>query len=140
MIAAAQKIRNCGLFLSVTILLGIGGKNLSLEHARHTGSVVTEMSPNQIAALSVIPLPNTALFELIQNGKFTLPDKTELLMELKTIIEHIKLDRVQFYANHASNYLPLAGRLQKDKETLLSRIDSAITGATQLVPEHLRFL
>lgn len=140
MIAAAQKIRNCGLFLSVTILLGIGGKKHSQDHARQTGLVVTEMAPNQIAALSVIPLPNTALFELIENGKFTLPEKTELLAELKTFIEHINLDRVQFYANHASNYLPLAGRLQKDKETLLSRIDSAMTGKIHLVPEHLRFL
>jgi len=140
MIAAAQKIKNCGLFLSVTILLGIGGKNLSQEHARHTGDVVTKMTPNQIAALSVMPLPNTVLFELMQEGKFTLPDKIELLTELKTIIERIKLDRVQFYANHASNYLPLSGRLQKDKETLLSRIDSALSGTTQLVPDYLRSL
>lgn len=140
MIAAAQKIKACRLFLCVTILLGIGGKELSQEHARHTGDVVTTMSPNQIAALSVMPLPNTVLFELIQEGKFSLPTKKELLAELKTIIEHIKLDRVQFYANHASNYLPLSGRLQKDKETLLSRIDSAIAGTTQLIPEYLRAL
>jgi len=140
MIAAAQKIRECGLFLYVTILLGIGGKNLSQEHARSTGDVVTKMAPNQIAALSVMPLPNTELFDLIQEGKFTLPDKKELLKELKTIIKHITLDRVQFYANHASNYLPLSGRLQKDKETLLSRIDSAIAGTTHLVPEYLRSL
>ncbi len=140
MVAAAQKIKDCRLFLSVTILLGIGGKNLSQEHAISTGDVVSKMSPNQIAALSVMPLPNTELFEVIQEGKFTLPDKRELLQELRTIIEHIKLDRVQFYANHASNYLPLSGRLQKDKETLLSRIDNAIAGTTKLVPEHLRSL
>ena len=140
MIAASQKVKDCGLFLSVTLLLGIGGQNLSQEHARHTGDIVTRMSPNQIAALSVIPLPGTELFEMIQKGKFILPEKEELLKELKTIIEHIKLDRVQFYANHASNYLPLSGRLQKDKETLLSRIDSAIAGKTSLVPEHLRSL
>jgi len=140
MIAAAKKINECKLFLSVTILLGIGGKNLSLEHARHTGDVLTQMSPKQIAALSVIPIPNTVLFNHIQNREFTLPDKRELMIELKTIIEHIKLARVQFYANHASNYLPLSGRLQKDKETLLSRIDSAIAGTIQFVPEHLRSL
>jgi radical SAM superfamily enzyme YgiQ (UPF0313 family) len=140
MIDAAQKIRECGLYLSVTILLGIGGKKLSQEHARQTGDVLTRMAPNQIAALSVMPLPNTLLFELIQKGKFTLPDKTELLAELKTIIKHIRLDRVQFHSNHASNYLPLSGRLQKDTETLLSRIDSAMAGTTELVPEYLRSL
>lgn len=140
MIAAAQKIKNSGLFLSVTILLGIGGKKYSQEHARNTGDVISRMSPNQVAALSLMPLSNTSLYQLIKKGEFVLPDKIELLQELKTIIEHITLDRVQFYANHASNYLPLSGRLQKDKETLLSRIESAIIGTTDLVPEYLRSL
>ncbi len=140
MTAAAQKINSCGLFLSVTLLLGIAGIELSDEHARATAKVVSAMSPRQIAALTVIPVPGTKLFKQIEEGTFELPQTHTLLEELKTIIECISLDRVQFYANHASNYLHLAGRLQKDKESMLATINQALAGEISLIDESWRTL
>jgi radical SAM superfamily enzyme YgiQ (UPF0313 family) len=140
MIEAADKIRQCGLFFSVTALLGVAGVELSQEHAIATGQVLTRMSPNQIAPLSVIPLPGTRFFDEIATGKRMLPDAYALLQELKTIIQFIELDHVQFHANHASNYLHVAGRLQKDKKKILARIEAALNGAIPLVPEEWRAL
>jgi hypothetical protein len=98
------------------------------------------MNPRQIGALTVMPIPGTALYQMIESHDFALPDKKSILTELKTLIEHITLEQVQFHANHASNYLPLSGRLQKDKKKLLSLLDQSIKGEVDLVPEHLRFL
>ncbi len=140
MIEAAQKINTSGLFLSVTILLGIAGDELSYEHARATGEVLSQMKPRQISALTFIPVPGTKLYTQVENGNFILPQTKAILEELRTIIEFISLDRVQFYANHASNFLHLSGRLQKDKEKFITTINQGLAGSIALVDDEWRML
>lgn len=140
MIEAGRKVREAGLFLSVTVLLGIGGIVYSKAHAESSGRVLTAMAPNQIAALTLMLLENTPLARDAANGIFQMPDQKQLLVELKTMLQHIHLDKVQFQANHASNYLPINARLARDKENIIGMIDKAIAGETSMVPEHLRAL
>ncbi len=140
MAEAAQRVGEAGIFLSVTVLLGIGGLDLSLQHAEATGQVLSAMAPRQIAALTLIPLANTPLYEDMQNGRFNLPDAQGILEELKVLVQAITLDRVQFHANHASNYLPISGRLQKDKGEIVAAIHLALAGGLLLVPEERRAL
>ena len=140
MVDAALKVKTCGLFLSVTVLLGLAGNQLSQQHAAATGEVLTQMAPNQIAALTLMPLPQTKLYDDMVNGDFTLPDSVTILQELRVLVQHITLDRVQFFANHASNYLHLSGRLLRDKEKFLKRIDDALCGDIPLIQENWRAL
>lgn len=140
MVTAAQRARAAGLFLSATVLLGIGGRARSQEHAFHTGRVLTAMAPNQIAALTLILLPGTVLAAEQAQGRFEMPQPRELLLELKTMIEELELQRGQFQANHASNYLPLNARLPRDKALLLATIAQALEGRLPLTPEGLRRL
>ncbi len=140
MIAAACKVREAGVFLSVTVLLGIGGAEASAQHAIATGKVLSQMAPNQIAALTVMPIPGTTLHDDIIHGRFHLPEKFGLLRELKIMLQHIELDTVQFQANHASNFLPLDCRLSRDKAATLARIDLALAGEVPLMPEYMRGL
>jgi radical SAM superfamily enzyme YgiQ (UPF0313 family) len=140
MVEAAQKVAALGFFLSVTVLVGIGGIDRSLLHAEATGQILSLMAPRQIAALTLIPLPNTPLFIKWQRGEFQLPSPQGMLHELKVMVQTINLDKVQFHANHASNYLPLAGRLQKDTNMILHAIDLALAGESHLVPENMRSL
>lgn len=140
MIRAGQRARAAGIFLSVTVLLGIAGPELSLTHAAATGRVLTAMAPRQIAALTLMLLPNTLLFKKEQTGEFLLPDRNQLLCELEELVKNISLDRVQFQANHASNYLPISGRLQRDREAILTTIDAARAGKVAVIPEHMRAL
>ena len=129
-----------GLFLSVTVLLGIGGRDDSAAHAEATGRVLTAMAPRQIAALTLMLLDNTELYQEALASRFRMPDQQGLLLELRTLLGAIDLDRAQFHANHASNYLPLEGRLPRDRERLLATIDQALRGTIRLKPEHLRAL
>jgi len=140
MIQAGRKVRYAGLFLSVTALLGIGGESGSIAHAVATGKVLTAMTPNQIGVLTLMLLPNTSLYQDQKAGRFVLPDETMLLKELRTMVQNIELDRVQFQANHASNYLPINARLRKDKQMVLAYIDKALAGNVNLVPEQFRAL
>ncbi len=140
MLAAALQVKASGIFLSVTVLLGLAGVDNSLRHAQATGHVLTEMAPNQIAALMFMPLPGTPLGDQVLAGRFQLPDSHGLLSELHELLNHLHCDRVQFMANHASNYLPLTGRLGRDKEQMLQLIDQALRGRINLRAEFMRGL
>ncbi len=140
MIREAKKVNESGLFFSVTILLGLGGSELSEEHAKETARVLNAMRPKQIAALTLLPLPDTELGHQYSTGHFHLPDQRGILSELRILLTSLTVNRVMFHANHASNYLPIEGILQKDKQRLLAHVDTALAGAVSLVPEHLRAL
>jgi len=136
---AATIVLNAGLFLSVTVLLGLGGKELSREHAMATAALLNSMKPNQIAVLTLMVLENTELGAEIRRGCFQTLSSEEILHELYVLISQLTT-RSQFHANHASSYLPLAGRLPKDREKLLHQIVRGIEGDTPLVPEYWRTL
>jgi radical SAM superfamily enzyme YgiQ (UPF0313 family) len=140
MIAAAKAVKEAGLFLSVTALLGLGGKKLSLKHAFDTALTLNSMQPNQIAVLTLMILENTPLAQDIKDGHFKLLSPVEILQELHQFVLHLDGVRCQFHANHASSYLPLAGRLPKDRQLLLDQISMAIDGSISTTPEHRRAL
>lgn len=140
MIDAARRVREASIFLSVTVLLGLGGIERSLQHARESARVLSRMRPGQIAALCLMPLANTPLGKKVLSGEFQLPDSRGILIELRELLQNISCDRVQFMANHASNYLPLSGRLLRDRNTMLQTIEQALAGERSLVPEQFRAL
>lgn len=140
MILAGQKIRAAGIKLSVTVLLGIAGRQRSQIHAGETGRVLSAIDPEYVGALSLMLIPGTPLCNDYDAGKFELIEPTEMLRELRAMIAHTDLSRGQFHANHASNYLPIKARLPKDKESTLALIDAALEGKVKLKPEFLRAL
>ncbi len=140
MIREGRKVREAGIRLSVTVLLGLAGTERSQEHAKATGRVLSAIDPDYVGALSLMLLPGTPLCEDYEAGRFTLLDSMEMLAELRTMIEHTHLSRGLFMANHASNYLPIKARLPRDREATLQLIDSALKGEVPLRPEWYRGL
>ncbi|HQP49205.1 MAG TPA: radical SAM protein [Spirochaetota bacterium] len=142
-VETAQKIIEAGILLSQTVLLGIGGTEMSEIHAIDTGKLLGEMSPDYASALTVMLLPNTELYQDYREGKFQLPDKFGMLQELKLIVENMDVHRPCFFAsNHASNYLPIRAKFPEEKDKIVSLINSVIekknTGV--LRPEFMRAL
>lgn len=133
-------VREAGLFLSVTVLLGIAGRENSQAHARDTGRAISAMQPSQVGVLTLMLLPDTPLYEQTVRGEFTLPDRQELLNELYHLVANIEVEKLQLQTNHASNYLPISCRLPQDKEPVLESIRQALRGEIYLKPEHLRAL
>jgi radical SAM superfamily enzyme YgiQ (UPF0313 family) len=140
LILQGRRVKEAGMKLSVTVLLGIAGPARSLKHARATGELLSATDPDYVGALTVMVLSNTPLGEDQASGRFVLPGQRELLMELGEMITHTHLSGGLFFANHASNYLPLKARLPKDREQALGLIDEAIRGEIALKPEWLRGL
>jgi len=140
MIAVGRKARAAGIKLSVTVLLGIAGRDRSQTHARETGRVLTAIDADYVGALSLMLIPGTPLFEDRRAGRFTLIEPMEMLAELRTMIAHTDLSSGLFHANHASNYLPIRARMPRDKAATLRLIDLALEGQIGLKPEYLRAL
>lgn len=139
-VAGCRRARQAGLAVSVTVLLGLAGAEHSDRHARLTGEALSAMAPDQAAALSLMLIPGTPLAEQARLGRFVPLSATELLRELHTLLTHTELSRGLFFANHASNHLPLRLRLPRDKAAGLARIEAALAGEIPLRPETARRL
>ena len=139
-IEMGRKVKAAGIKLSVTVLLGIAGKEKSLQHAKATGELLSAMDPDFIGALTVMLIPGTPLYKEFTDGTFQLPDQRGLLVELREMIRHTNLTRGLFYSNHASNYLPVKARLPNGKQDALDLIDRALQGDVGLRPEWMRAL
>lgn len=140
MIAMGQKIRRAGIALSITVLLGIAGRERSQKHAMETGRVLSSIDPEYVGALSLMLVPGTPLHNEYEQGLFSLPDAEGMLREIAVMIEHTTLSGGYFHANHASNYLPIKARLPEDKKRTLALINDALQGRVSLKPEALRAL
>ncbi len=139
MVAAVRKGMAAGMKSSVIYLLGLGGRELWRESAVESAKAVSEMNPNYLSALTVTVIPGTPLAEALARGEYELPDPEELVLELKVFLEHTDVRATVFRSNHASNYVPLAGRLPRDRARLVAELDDAIRHH-RFKPEYLRGL
>lgn len=138
-VEAARRAKAAGLKLSVIALLGIAPERPE-EHARATARLVTEMDPEYFAALTVTVVPGTPLAKLRAKGRFEVPPIEGLLEELRLMVAEARPTDALFRTNHASNYLPLGGRLPRDRERICEVIDAALRGEIPLRPERTRGL
>jgi radical SAM superfamily enzyme YgiQ (UPF0313 family) len=135
-----KKVKEAGIKLSVTVLLGIAGKERSLIHAKATGKLLSAIDPDYVGALTLMIMPGTTLADDLSTGKFELPDNYGLLMELREMIASTTLSKGLFFSNHASNYLPVKIRYPEGKAQALELIDMALEGKVSLRPEWMRAL
>lgn len=141
-IASCQKIRNAGIPLSLTIILGMGGLENSEKHAKATAQVLNQIDPEYVGALTLMTPPGTQIHEMVESKEFIPMQPMDILAELKTLIEHLDLTECIFRTNHASNYLPIKGTLNRDRTSLLEILSETIeTGTTEnLRPSFMRGL
>ena len=144
----AEQIEGCrlateaGLELSVTAILGLAGKERSLEHGRATGVALSAIDPRYIGILTLMLTPGTAMERRVAGGALVLPDSIGMLRELREIIANTDVTRCTFRSNHASNYLPVGGELPRDKAAMLAALDKVLQApaSVQLRPESWRLL
>lgn len=143
MVEAGRKIRQAGILLSVTVILGLAGRTpRAVDHARNTARILNDMNPDYAAALTLMLAPNTELYKKMKKGEFEIPEPFEILDELRIIIENLDVQECEFRSNHASNYVAVKGRLPYDKEAMLRLINSVIENndLKYLRPDYLRGL
>jgi radical SAM superfamily enzyme YgiQ (UPF0313 family) len=106
-IAAGQRVKAAGIQYSAIVMLGIGGRDRSLEHARATAKVLNQIEPDFIGVLTTMVVEDTPLYDEAEKGTFLMPSRFGLVEELKTLVENLTLKRGLLTSKHASNYLTL---------------------------------
>ena len=124
-IAMGQKVRSCGIALSVTAIIGLGGSELLEHHAVETAKAFNAMNPEYIGMLTLMVEEGTPLYDWVHTGEFKLLTQPEVLRETRLLVENLDTPGSVFRMNHASNYLVLKGTLNDDREEMLAQIDYA---------------
>lgn len=137
---AARRAHEAGIAISTIFLLGAGGIERSAAHAEASARLITAMDPEFLSALTLTIVPGTPIATLAERGRFELPSVAAMLGELRTMVAGAEPSDAVFRTNHASNYLPLAGRLPRDRERIVGVLDAALEGRVPLRPEWARGL
>ena len=123
MCEAGEKLRKVGIKSSVTVILGLGGQEMSEEHAQDTAEVINVMQPNFLSALTLMLRPGAPIYQEILDRKLSLLTPLATIQELYNLVSGIEVNQpCIFRSNHASNYIAVAGTLPKDKERMLSNL------------------
>jgi len=151
-INATKKLMKAGITLSATLINGLSGANnieISKEHALESADLVNKICPDNdriwyIAFLTLMVPSGTEIFKKKIKGEFQEMNSIEILQELKTFISQVNFQNKSancvFRSNHASNYLPIKGILDREKEKILSTINYGIAHSDILRPEFYRGL
>jgi radical SAM superfamily enzyme YgiQ (UPF0313 family) len=137
---AASRAHDAGIAVSAIFLLGAGGTDRSAIHARESARLATAMDPEFLSALTLTVVPGTPISKLQERGSFELPAVPDMLGELRTFVAEARPSHAVFRTNHASNHLPLAGTLPRDRDRIVAVLDGAIAGRVPLRSEHARGL
>jgi radical SAM superfamily enzyme YgiQ (UPF0313 family) len=144
-IEASKKLFKANITLSATFINGLGSADhpeISEKHAKESADLVNKICPKDdrlwyIAFLSLMIPPGSVIYDKQSEGQFEEMGSAEILQELKLFIKNISFENKNancvFRSNHASNYLPIKGVLEKDKEKILEVITYGL-----IHPEILR--
>ena len=142
MVEAGRKIKQAGITLSVTVILGLGGIEGSQNHALQTAKILSDIDPDFAGTLTILLVPDTPLHKEWEEGRFSLISPFQSLEELRLIIQNSSFTNCFFTANHASNYLPIKARFPQQKAEMLKLIEDVLAkrDMSLLRPEFTRAL
>jgi radical SAM superfamily enzyme YgiQ (UPF0313 family) len=133
-VRAAQKLREAGILLSTYVLAGLGGRELTREHALGSADTLNRMKPDYVRIRTLVLMPGFPMYDQLTGGTFEELSGREIAEETRLLLENLELDGAEFLSDHISNYLPVYGRLAEDKKRMLDAIDEALS-----VPDNPMF-
>lgn len=135
-IRAGLKVKAAGMELSEYVMPGLGGIDLSIEHAMETASALNSINPDFIRIRTLAVTNGTQLAQECAQGAFEKPSDTMMAKELRLFLESLDNITSQVKSDHILNlFETINGRLPEDKERLIHIIDSFFE-----LPDQMRVL
>ena len=122
---ALDKLGAAGIARSVMLLNGLGGRQLSTQHAANSARLVNLTQPEFLATL-VVSFPQGENRFRQRFPQWEPLNQQELFGEMAQFLQALELERTVFRSDHASNWLVLKGVLGAEKERLMREIRHAI--------------
>ena len=136
-ITGGQKAMAAGFQVSEYWMPGLGGKEMSEQHALNTARVLNEINPHYIRSRPFRPIPDTQEYDRVRAGELTLLTPKEQLLELKRMISALDVtSKVCF--DHAGNHWRTSKgdlvfthdyegyQFPEDKDKVIERIDQGL--------------
>ena len=124
-IEAGRWVVAAGIELSLYVILGIGGRERTSEHARETARVINEIAPDFVRLRTFVPKINTPLLQDVMEKRFNMLAPHGVLKETASIIDSITVS-TKLTSDHYTNYINLYGDLPHDKPRLLDEINQVL--------------
>ncbi len=120
------KLTEAGIDFWMSFLNGVGGRELSEEHAVHSAEIFSRCRPKVVGTGGLVLFPGTPLLEEAERGEFTPLSEREMLEELKTFTEHLTCD-CSFITHHTVSGRNLTGPdFLKRKDAIVEALDQEI--------------
>ena len=120
------KLKDARIDFWLTFLNGTAGKEHSMDHAIHSAEIFSQCDPMLVGTGGLVLFPGTPLLEEAEKGEFTPLSEEELLIELKTFVEHLTCD-CTFITHHTVSGKNLTGPdFLKRKDSIVAALDREI--------------
>lgn len=124
-VRAAERLRGTGICLSVTLISGLGGQKMLEEHAVASAKLITAMKPDYLGFLTLLLEPGAPMLQEVKAGMMQLLTPAQVLEEMELFLTHVDSEGTVFRSNHVSNYISLAGNLNRDIPAMLEKIQKS---------------
>ena len=111
-------------------LAGISGRGNGNAGAKTTAEVFNQLHPFLVGANMLTVYPDSELYQEIQNGNWQEESEHEKYHEIRTLVKHLN-GPTFFAAMGASNAFQISGHLPKEKESLLTTLDTIISEVSE---------
>lgn len=125
LIDGGKKVVEAGVSLCLYIMPGIGGVELSREHAVESARVVNAINPDYVRFRSLFVRRRSDLVDMVQDGLFEPPSEDDMVREIRLMIENLDGVTTTIVSDHILNLLEeVEGTLPEDKDRILAVIDA----------------
>lgn len=125
-----RKLDEAGIEYYFVYMTGLAGKGNGQRNATNSAKVFNQLNPYFISVDSLTLFPDTQLYQMAKQGKFTPADEKERIEELQTLIENLHI-RTHLFANSVSNYFPFVARLPYERDKAISELQDILDGTDE---------
>ncbi len=129
-IEQCSRLDKSGIRYNFFYLAGISGEGRGELGARLTADVCNQLNPILIGANMLTIYPDSELFNEIKNGKWHEESELEKYLEIRTLVEHLKIETC-VAAMGSSNAFHFQADIPKEKEKLLEFLDKIINNVSE---------
>lgn len=122
-----RRLEKAGIRYFTSFITGICGNDeeKGLRHARKTAAFLNQLHPAWVGNSGLSIFDNTEIGAMVRQGTFHTASEIQMMKETREMIAHLTT-KTMFFGSHASNMLPVNGRIPEDKDKILKTLDAGI--------------
>ncbi|MHC4091564.1 MAG: radical SAM protein [Planctomycetota bacterium] len=121
---AGIKVKRAGIELSEYVMPGLGGMELSEEHALETADALNQIDPDFIRLRTTRIFEGLELYDQFRAGSFQKCTEEMIVREIRLFIERLEGITSVLKSDHMNNLLEdVEGEFPDDKERMITRLD-----------------